>query len=225
MDFLDELLVQMKTLGFAALYTSVLRYVFPALALVILIRCAVSLLRFRPEPEVWAWLTTPKNERIPVMHWENLLGRSRKCDVVLDWPTISRTHAVLTRYDDGSWSISDVGSKGGIAVNGQAASMEVVDYGDTIALGGVEFKLVPITKKQEVIQASVRTRAGGEIKPGFTLFWLTVLQVLAAFQLSLKIIHQVFASSNYSRNSLAILAFKQICLTKNNLIKNCPRCF
>ncbi len=29
-------------------------YLFPVLALGILIRCAVSLLTFRPEPEVWA---------------------------------------------------------------------------------------------------------------------------------------------------------------------------
>ena len=34
-------------------------YVFPVLALGILVRCAVSLLTFRQEPEVWAWLTTP----------------------------------------------------------------------------------------------------------------------------------------------------------------------
>ena len=33
-----------------------LRYVFPLLALVILIRCGKSLLMFRREPEVWAWL-------------------------------------------------------------------------------------------------------------------------------------------------------------------------
>ena len=31
-----------------------LRYVFPLLALVILIRCGRSLLMFRREPEVWA---------------------------------------------------------------------------------------------------------------------------------------------------------------------------
>ena len=119
-------------------------------------------------------------------HWETLLGRAKNCDVVLDYPTISRTHAVLTRYDDGSWSVSDVGSKGGIQVNGQSTAMEAVSFGDTISLGGVDFQLVPITKKQEAIQASVRTRAGGGIRPAMTLFFLTVFQILTVLQLSGK---------------------------------------
>lgn len=167
------------------LTNAVLRYVFPLLALLILGRCTRSLLLFHKEPEIWAWLEGPGNTRLAVAHWETLLGRSKACDVVLDYPTISRSHAVLTRYDDGSWTISDVGSKGGIEVNGQPVSTEVVDYEDVISLGGVEFRLRPITKKQEIIQASVRTRAGDEIRPGFTLFWLTMFQLLAAFQLSL----------------------------------------
>ena len=175
----------LQQLSLPELTNAVLRYVFPLLALLILARCARSLLLFRREPEVWAWLEGPGNTRMAVTHWETLLGRSKSCDVVLDYPTISRSHAVLTRYDDGSWSISDIGSKGGILVNGKPASMEVVDFGDTISLGGVEFHLVPITKKQEAIQASVRTRAGDEIRPGFTLFWLSLFQLLTAFQLSL----------------------------------------
>ena len=72
-------------------------YLFPVLALGILIRCAVSLLTFRPEPEVWAWLTTPDGAHIPVTHWESLIGRGAGCDVQLGYPTVSRTHAVLTR--------------------------------------------------------------------------------------------------------------------------------
>ena len=175
-----------EALTLSDLTNAALRFLFPVLALVILGRSVRSLLFFEREPEVWAWLAGPANTRLPVTHWETLLGRSKACDVVLDYPTISRSHAVLTRYDDGSWTISDVGSKGGILVNGKPASMEVVAFGDTICLGGVEFQLVPITKKQEVIQASVRTRAGGEIRPGFTLFWLTVFQVLTAFQLAME---------------------------------------
>jgi len=172
-------------LQFAGVYSAVLRYVFPFLAILILGRCARSLLLFKKEPEIWAWLATPTGDRVPVTHWENLLGRAKGCDVVLDYPTISRSHAVLTRYDDGSWSISDVGSKGGICVNGTETAMSALRFGDVISLGGVEFTLVPITKEQEVIQASVRTRAGREVKPGITLFLLTLFQVLAAIQLML----------------------------------------
>ena len=165
---------------------ALLRYVFPVLALVILGRCAKSLLTFEKEPEIWAWLAGPGESRFAVTHWETLLGRAKSCDVVLNYPTISRTHAVLTRYDDGSWTISDVGSKGGILLNGEAVSMEEVRFGDTISLGGVEFQLIPITQKQEVLQASARKKAGTSIWPGLTLFWLTVYQVLSAFLLALE---------------------------------------
>ena len=125
-----------------------LRYVFPLLALVILLRCGKSLLLFRREPEVWAWLAGPTGDRIPVMHWESLIGRGKGCDVTLEYPTISRTHAVLTRYDDGSWTIMDAGSTGGVLVNGKPAQLAVVQFGDVLSFGGVDFTLVPITQEQ-----------------------------------------------------------------------------
>jgi len=187
MEGIPSLMEQLHILSdSAAVYEQILRYLLPVLALLILGRCARSLLLFHKEPEVWAWLAAPNGDRLPVTHWETLLGRAKSCDVVLDYPTISRSHAVLTRYDDGSWTISDIGSKGGIEVNGVATAMEVVTFEDTITLGGVPFQLVPITKKQEVIQASVRTRAGGEIRPAATMVLLTVFQVLMALQLVLR---------------------------------------
>ena len=124
-------------------------YVFPVLALGILVRCAVSLLTFRQEPEVWAWLTTPDGTHIPVTHWESLVGRGAGCDVQLGYPTISRTHAVLTRYDDGSWTISDAQSKSGVFVNGRQTALAALRFGDVITMGGVNFTLVPITKELE----------------------------------------------------------------------------
>ena len=194
----QTLLEQLKILlDGGTVYELAVRYLLPLLALVVLGRCAWSLLLFRREPEVWAWLTAPDGSRLPVTHWETLLGRARSCDVVLHYPTISRSHAVLTRYDDGSWSISDVGSKGGVEVNGQPVTMEVVDYGDVICLGGVEFQLVPITKKQEAIQASVRTHAGDTVRPGITLLLLTLFQVLVSLQLLLRTEHFAQISSAF----------------------------
>ena len=156
-------------------------YLFPVLALGILIRCAVSLLTFRPEPEVWAWLTTPDGAHIPVTHWESLIGRGAGCDVQLGYPTVSRTHAVLTRYDDGSWTISDAHSKSGVFVNGKQTALSALRFGDVITMGGVNFTLIPLTKEQERIQAGTRTRAGHAVHQVPTLLLLTLFQLLTAF--------------------------------------------
>ena len=160
-------------------------YLFPVLALGILIRCAVSLLTFRPEPEVWAWLTTPDGAHIPVTHWESLIGRGAGCDVQLGYPTVSRTHAVLTRYDDGSWTISDAHSKSGVFVNGKQTALSALRFGDVITMGGVNFTLIPLTKEQERIQAGTRTRAGHAVHQVPTLLLLTLFQLLTAIQLIL----------------------------------------
>jgi len=160
-------------------------YLFPVLALGILIRCAVSLLTFRPEPEVWAWLTTPDGAHIPVTHWESLIGRGAGCDVQLGYPTVSRTHAVLTRYDDGSWTISDAHSKCGVFVNGRQTALSALRFGDVITMGGVNFTLIPLTKEQERIQAGTRTRAGHAVHQMPTLLLLTLFQLLTAIQLIL----------------------------------------
>ena len=160
-------------------------YLFPVLALGILIRCAVSLLTFRPEPEVWAWLTTPDGAHIPVTHWESLIGRGAGCDVQLGYPTVSRTHAVLTRYDDGSWTISDAHSKSGVFVNGKQTALSALRFGDVITMGGINFTLIPLTKEQERIQAGTRTRAGHAVHQVPTLLLLTLFQLLTALQLIL----------------------------------------
>ncbi len=49
--------------GFSQIYTAVMRYVFPLLALLIVIRCIKSLLSFHQEPEIWAWLCLPHGPR------------------------------------------------------------------------------------------------------------------------------------------------------------------
>ncbi len=167
----------------AAPVCTVTRFLFPLLTLWILIRCARSLLGGRAQPETWALLALPGGVTIPVTHWENMIGRKKTCDVVIDFPTVSRAHAVLTRYDDGSWSIRDIGSKGGVSVNGQDVASSEVCYGDVISLGGVELTLLPLTAEQTAAQENARPPAGWAIRPGATLLVLTLLQILTAAQL------------------------------------------
>ena len=170
--------------GFTALsvYQGALRLSLPILALLIVIRSARSLLGFRREPEVWAWLRMATGELLPVTHWENLLGRKKSADIVLDFATVSKNHAVLTRQDDGGWTVTDIGARGRVEVNGTPVLSGRVDYGDTISLGGLEMVLEPVSKEEARLQANARTRAGKGNSPGLTLVLLTVFQLLEVMQ-------------------------------------------
>jgi pSer/pThr/pTyr-binding forkhead associated (FHA) protein len=68
------------------------------------------------------------------------LGRSRQCDVVVDDPNVSRTHAEL-RPRGGSWVLTDMGSTNGSSVNGRRIDAPtVVKQGDEIELGTATMK-------------------------------------------------------------------------------------
>ena len=102
--------------GIVTVFSAVWRYAAPLLAILIIWRAAAPLLNFRREPEIWAYLAMPDGQQFPVTHWENILGRGKGCDLVINHPDLARNHAVLTRYDDGSWSITDIGARGWIYI-------------------------------------------------------------------------------------------------------------
>ena len=166
----------------AQIFCTVWRYIAPLLGVLILWRCAKPLLKFRREPETWAWLVMPDGNQLPITHWENIIGRGRGCDIVVDFPTVSRSHAVLTRFDDGSWSITDIGSRGAVSVNGVQTELSAVQYGDRIDLGGVEMILAPVTQEEVEDQIATRAKPQSLGWPGLTLFFLTLFQLFTAFQ-------------------------------------------
>ena len=185
---MEEILLSLPgdlgTVSDTAIY--ILRYLAPVVALFLLLRCIMPLLTFRKEPEIWAWLNMPDGSQIPITHWENVIGRSKSCDVTIDFPTVSRNHAVLTRYDDGSWTISDAGSKGGVMVNGKKVQICALHSRSKISVGGVEMQLQPISEKQEARQAQLRTKAANGWDTVANLLLLTILQILMTLGFALS---------------------------------------
>ncbi len=157
---------------------AILRYVAPIMIGILLFRCMKPLLTFRREPEIWAWLCLPDGKKVPVTHWENVIGRHKRSDIVIDFPTVSKNHGVLTRYDDGSWTITDTHSSGGILVNGKKRKIWPLREGDVISMGGVEMTLQPISHKQEQRLAQLRTKASSFLTSAGNLLLLTVFQCL-----------------------------------------------
>ena len=170
--------------GIINILLNLTRYILPILALWLLARCVLSMLTEKYEPEIWAYLKPPKGQFIPIRHWECVIGRGRGCDVVLDYPTISRNHAVLIRNGRGVWRLFDIASKGGAAVNGTSVSEKgsIVNTGDIIILSDVSLRFEGLGAEQLEMISSRRHRPGGTISPAFSLFILTMFQFLLAMQ-------------------------------------------
>ena len=165
------------TSTFYNVYISILRYAAPILAIILLLRCILPLVTFRREPEIWGWLSLSDNTKLPITHWENVIGRSKRSDIVIDFPTVSRTHGVLTRYDDGSWTITDTDSSGGILVNGKKISIRALKPDDVITIGGIDMTLQPISAKQEARLAHHRARGSSFLTGLSNVLLLTLLQI------------------------------------------------
>ena len=177
MEEMIQWLVSAKD-SYVNVYVSVLRYTAPVLAFILLWRCLKPLLFFKREPEIWAWLNMADGSSHALTHWENVIGRSKSSDVRIDFSTVSRNHAVLTRYDDGSWTVADAHSKGGVFVNGQRVQICALEEDDVINIGGLDMTLSPITKRQESLQAQLRTRGASGFDSVANLLLLTIFQCL-----------------------------------------------
>lgn len=171
-------LVQQSRETYAAVFLAVSRYLVPALGIWLLLHCARPLISFRREPEIWAWLKFTDGTQVAVTHWENVIGRAKSSDITVALSTVSRNHAVLTRYDDGSWTITDASSKTGTWVNGERVDIRAIGEGDVISIGGVDMELQPITKRQEQLQSQLRTGGSSGWSGLLGLLILTLLQAV-----------------------------------------------
>lgn len=170
--------LQSANAAYSNVLTALLRYGAPAVAFLLLFRCITSMLTFRREPETWGWLRLRGGTRLPIVHWENVIGRSKRSDIVIDIPAVAKTHSVLTRYDDGSWSVTASDSVEGICVNGKVVDSCPLETGDVITVGGVDLEFEAISNRMERKLSQRRTKGSSFGASIFNLLLLTVLQVL-----------------------------------------------
>ncbi len=69
----------------------------------------------------------------------SVLGRSKRCDIVLPDPNVSRQHAEIRLEGDGH-AIVDLDSTNGVKVNGREVKRAVLAEGDRIELGSTELR-------------------------------------------------------------------------------------
>lgn len=132
-----------------------LRMLLPVYTVVIVYQIFAAMRRRRrPERPLVLLQDLDTGEKIPVLFWENSIGRSRGSDIALDDTAISRNHCVLLRRKEG-WFITDTGSKTGTYVNGNRAFRRTkVNIDDTIEMGNKEYAFRRGEEFHEELQSS-----------------------------------------------------------------------
>ena len=175
------------------IYSGVIRWLMPLLALAILIGILRSMLWARHPGEVWGYLslagdgeeTTDSSPAFPLRHWEAVVGRSKYCDVTLNLPTVSRNQCSLTRRDDGSWRVHELSAQASTCVNDcSVGGSRPISRGDRLSFGGVELIFRPADL---VTQARERQEDNSKrmLRFGRPLLLLTLFQALTAIELML----------------------------------------
>ena len=166
------------------IYTGVIRWVMPILAIHILFSVLRSMLRVRNPKETWGYLTSADLGRFPIHHWECTVGRANHCDVIIKFATISKTHCSLMRNDEGEWTIHNLSDKNITRLNGEDVTEDTpLHHGDIIEIGGVELKFEAITELEYEQEKVRRMRKSRPLPPWTSFLFITIFQVLTVIQL------------------------------------------
>lgn len=169
-------------------FTTGVRWVFVGLAIIILFHQIIALLKMRNPSEIWAYLRCPDGSSVPLTHWENLVGRGRGCDVILNLNSVSRSHGTLIRDSEGVWKYNDLESKNGSLINGKPVTeATIVSGGDVLTIGGSDFELYPVSLEERMENIERRKRRTKTTSPWLSMFAITVFQALTVVQFSISL--------------------------------------
>lgn len=191
--WVNELLA---TLGFSdiesagPLYTAIARWVFILLALFILTKSIASLLAGRSAPEVFAYFNINDEINLPITHWENSIGRSKRSDLRVNDPSVSRVQGTLTRDDSGNWKFMDTGSSNGTKIGEdilRRGQYKHVEPGDRIFMGDSVCTIFPISLEEQRNNRAMRKRETFLLSPWVTLLALTLFQAMTVIQLRIAL--------------------------------------
>ncbi len=176
--------------GGGLLYTAAARWIFIILALFILVKSIASLLLSRNPSEVWAYFNVDGIVSHPITHWENVIGRSKSCDIVINDGSVSRNHGILIRDAGGNWLYSDLGSSNGSLVNGERIRRKksvVVNPGDEISIGESICTIFPISLEEKRNNTQIRKRETILLSPWTSLIAITIFQLMTVGQLKIAL--------------------------------------
>lgn len=175
-----------------------LRILMPVYAIIIVYQCYAAMRRRRrPEKPLVTLYNTVTGLKLPVIFWENSIGRSRASDIVVDDPAVSRNHCVLLRRASG-WYICDTGSKGGTYVNGEeAVGRTRVLIDDVINVGNSQFQFLRGEDYDENLRYSWFFKKVND-KPAMKSWKLMLLITLFHFFMSVEAVFWQDGTNKYS---------------------------
>jgi pSer/pThr/pTyr-binding forkhead associated (FHA) protein len=94
-----------------------------------------------------------------------VVGRLPGCDIVLPFGSVSARHCQL-EYNDGQWSVRDLGSRNGIRVDGVRCESNSLPPGSVLAIANFRFQIVyksrpeQPSKERSVFAHSLLAKAG-----------------------------------------------------------------
>lgn len=148
------------------------RVLIAGLTVGLLIRCCLSLFRGK-DRESWGFVTLSNGARYELYHWENVIGRAKRSDIRINYPSVSRNHAILSRDEAGTWRVNPLNRSSGVLLNGKRMLEPAkLSPGDAIAVGGVELFFFPAAGPQHTGQPKRRPGPVGG------LWMLTFIQLL-----------------------------------------------
>lgn len=89
----------------------------------------------------WAWLRpkgTTSKAGFPLNKDYLVIGREVQCAIMLNDNSVSRQHSAITRLSEG-YLLRDLGSSNGTFVNGQRIQEYLLQDGDRVSIGDIEF--------------------------------------------------------------------------------------
>jgi len=113
-------------------------YTLPVLAVAVLALCLSALLKRRsPSLGRARLINTANGDVFPLISRETSIGRHKNCDIILNYPTVSRLHAVIVCAKTG-WYITNIKSDSEVLINGKKLEKkEILKTGDKISLGSI----------------------------------------------------------------------------------------
>lgn len=169
-------------------FTTGVRWVCMGLAILILLHQFLALIRLRNPSEIWAYLKCPDGSSVPLTHWENLVGRHRGCDIILNLGAVSRSHGTLIRDSEGTWIYNDLNSKNGSFINGRRVTEPTeMQGGDVLTVGGTDFELYPLSYRERMENIEKRKRNTKRTSPWLSMLAITVFQLLTVIQFKVSL--------------------------------------